>query len=748
MHRIALAILLAGICVLLQIFRIPYAADYLGQTPSGTGSLVHLQAGFLLMLAMLDRSRLFLRVCTLASAATWTVAMLLDHDASAWIGIPLFLCEYAVTVGCARLAGFPQHAAQPLGSTEVLRAMFVGLLIFPLAWTFVGLTLSSMVHPYGVEATINLTLQTLIAKHFGASIITLPMVLLFTEGHSWIKPSRQRDRMIPFLIVTVVLACVSVLWRGIRGEDGSTLAGGVLEYRLLLTAVLAWAIMRLPPRLSMPLLALTMLALVYSVAASINSLSSADGIFRLVLLAIELMVMQGLLLVLYVVARNARRMHEQLTREAMADTLTGLQNLKALRARTRLAPPPDRELGYLLLDNIEGVLGGLGLKAYAGLMAAVSARLTGVADTYYLTSGQFVLQRVDAGEGVAKWRKIVEQLERLEFVWEGCAYRVTPYLGIARLRADDDDSLDEAIAAASQAAMQACRQRETEPLSAAQLAHHKVSQQQTPQSALTRTSDVLSLIRNDKLVLHFQPMRRLDRDRNADVTAGEVLYRLRLRNGELRSPALFIGELESAGRLVELDRAVIRQLMTWVALHRRALGHLEHIGINLTGQSLTSASFMRELIGMMRLPPLPPQVFCFEVTESAMISDVASTRQRLDELRSLGCRIAIDDFGTGVQSFERLKQLPFDLLKIDGSFVRNASRHHRDYELVQASVTIAHAFGAIAVAEYVENKATLDCMRELGVQWGQGFVLGHPQPIQSLLNPKVSWPADAEITTA
>ncbi len=141
-------------------------------------------------------------------------------------------------------------------------------------------------------------------------------------------------------------------------------------------------------------------------------------------------------------------------------------------------------------------------------------------------------------------------------------------------------------------------------------------------------------------------------------------------------------------------------------------------------------------------------MFCFEVTESAIISDVASTRQRLDELRALGCRIAIDDFGTGVQSFERLKQLPFDLLKIDGSFVRNACKHHRDYELVQASVTIAHAFGAVAVAEYVENKPTLDCMRELGVQWGQGFVLGHPQPIQSLLNPKVSWPSDASISTA
>ncbi|HEY0231528.1 MAG TPA: hypothetical protein VGC55_09765, partial [Dokdonella sp.] len=544
MHRIALAILLAGICVLLQIFRIPYAADYLGQSPSSTGSLVHLQAGLLLVVALLDRSRFFLRVCMATSALTWIITVALDEGASAWMGVPLFLAEYAVTISCARLAGFPQATPHLLGSSDILRALFVALLVFPLAWTVVGIALGAIAHPTSIEMTLNLALQTLFAKHFGASIVTLPFLMLITEGRSWIKPRRQRDWMVPFLAVTIMLACLSILWRGIRGDDGNTATSGILEYRLLLTAVLAWAIMRLPPRLSMPLLAAAMLAFVFSVAATINSLSQADGIFRLFLLAIELMVMQGLLLVLFVVARNARRMHEQLTREAMTDTLTGLQNLKALRARIRSSPTTDRELGYLLLDNIEGILGGLGLKAYAALMTAVSARLTHVADAYYLTSAQFVLQRVDSGEGVVKWRKIVEQLERFEFSWEGSAYRVAPYLGIARLRADDDESLEEAIAAASQAAMQARAQRETEPLSAAQLAHRTVSRHQTPQTALTRTSDVLSLIRNDKLVLHFQPMRRLDRDKDTDVNAGEVLCRLRLRNGELRSPALFIGELE------------------------------------------------------------------------------------------------------------------------------------------------------------------------------------------------------------
>src|SRR5689334_7846125 len=116
MHRIALAILLAGICVLLQVFRIPYAADYLGQSPPGSGSLVHLQAGLLLVVAMLDRSRFLLRACMAASAATWIVATAIDDGAGAWIGVPLFLAEYDVTIGCARLAGFPLQTPRLLGS--------------------------------------------------------------------------------------------------------------------------------------------------------------------------------------------------------------------------------------------------------------------------------------------------------------------------------------------------------------------------------------------------------------------------------------------------------------------------------------------------------------------------------------------------------------------------------------------------------------------------------------------------------
>jgi EAL domain-containing protein (putative c-di-GMP-specific phosphodiesterase class I) len=102
-------------------------------------------------------------------------------------------------------------------------------------------------------------------------------------------------------------------------------------------------------------------------------------------------------------------------------------------------------------------------------------------------------------------------------------------------------------------------------------------------------------------------------------------------------------------------------------------------------------------------------------------------------LRAQGCSIAIDDFGVGMQSFERLKELPLDVIKIDGSFIRNVAQRGKDYALVQASVAVAKAFGAKTVAEFVEDEDTVACLRELDVDWIQGYLIGKPRPLSEAL---------------
>ncbi len=136
---------------------------------------------------------------------------------------------------------------------------------------------------------------------------------------------------------------------------------------------------------------------------------------------------------------------------------------------------------------------------------------------------------------------------------------------------------------------------------------------------------------------------------------------------------------------------------------------------------------------------------CFEVTETAAITHLAEAVDLFARLRALGCQIAIDDFGIGFQSFERLKQIPVDLIKIDGTFVREMLHSERDHELVRAAVAVARAFDAQTVAEYVETEATADALRGLGVDWGQGYLYGKPAPLAQMLligqEPAVQIPA-------
>lgn len=185
--------------------------------------------------------------------------------------------------------------------------------------------------------------------------------------------------------------------------------------------------------------------------------------------------------------------------------------------------------------------------------------------------------------------------------------------------------------------------------------------------------------------------------------------------------------------MAELDLAVLRHLDKWLRQHREQLPALSRISINIDGQSLASRAFEQEFLGLLDQFALPPQKLCFEVTETAAITHAQESTALFAAVRERGCHVAIDDFGVGYQSFERLKQIPVDVIKIDGSFVRHMVHSPRDTELVRATVAIARAFNAETVAEWVEDAVTIGALRALGVDWAQGFHIAKPAPIDEVL---------------
>jgi len=183
----------------------------------------------------------------------------------------------------------------------------------------------------------------------------------------------------------------------------------------------------------------------------------------------------------------------------------------------------------------------------------------------------------------------------------------------------------------------------------------------------------------------------------------------------------------------ELDRWVVGRTLQWLCESPHVVEGLELCSINLSGQSLDDKELLRFLERAIPASGVPPERLCFEVTETAAISNLCAAASLMGSLRSLGCRFALDDFGSGLSSFAYLKTLPVDFLKIDGFFVKDIADDPIDHAMVKSINDIGHVMGKRTVAEFVDSRAILKVLGEIGVDYAQGYVIGEPSPIDNLL---------------
>lgn len=724
-------ILLWGLlCVLAQQVAVSYRIDFFGNTANA--SLIHLHAGLLLALALLEPDRRVVLATLAITAMGWAVrqwSMEPGQIAPLVWGALMWVLVSAWTLACARWAGGPEPHGR-LDRHGLSRLALYGLLVYPAGLAMLGGTMAVIAPP--VEA-LSAAFQMFFAKQFGVAVITLPLVVAWREG----RQSFRRGRAAGWAWPLALIAGLGLsLWASqvVRGGLADRPAVVLMDYRFALFVVLAWFVLRLPPRRSMLALSAALFCLVLAVSESAAYGSTVLGLFNLLHLAAEVNILLLAMLYLWVISRDRRELSRRLAEEIQRDTLTGLPNLRALRRRMAVAPPRRRELGFLLLDKSDSLVTGYGLDMQAAVVGSMAARLSDLADVYVLGTGQFALiPATDADDDV--WERLIARVEHAEFVADGQPVRLLPYLGVASLPESATEPLadvvDTALLNASHLAFDARQHGEVRPrYSDIDDGRLRRAHRQQLQDAAT----ALACLRNERLVLHFQAIRRLEHAAEPALTiSGEVLCRLRDEEGRLIPPARFMRPIEAAGRGAELDLAVIKALFRLLRKYPEALPYCERIAINLTGQSLASMSFQVELRTLLADSPLPLTALCFEVTESAAISSTSAASRLLRDLRARGCQIAIDDFGTGMQSFARLKELPADVIKIDGSFIRNVAQRGSDHALVQATVAVAGVFGAETVAEFVEDEATADCLRELHVDWVQGDLYAPPRPLSEIL---------------
>ena len=244
---------------------------------------------------------------------------------------------------------------------------------------------------------------------------------------------------------------------------------------------------------------------------------------------------------------------------------------------------------------------------------------------------------------------------------------------------------------------------------------------------------IRSAIDEDRFVLHAQPIKGICAN---GIPCYELLLRMPDGQGDLIPPGAFLYNAERFDLMGDIDRWVLAHAIKLLHEHTRA-GNQLSLNVNLSGKSMNDQQLAADLEVMLAKHPIPANRLIFVVTETAAIVNIERARELASELRALGCSFALDDFGAGFASFYYLKHLDFDYLKIDGEFIENLLDTRSDQLVVKAVVEIARGLGTRTIAEFVGNEETVELLRELGVDYGQGYHLGRPGPLEVSL-PKLS----------
>jgi diguanylate cyclase (GGDEF)-like protein len=435
-----------------------------------------------------------------------------------------------------------------------------------------------------------------------------------------------------------------------------------------------------------------------------------------------------------VIARDIterRRYEQRLQHLADHDPLTGLLNRRRFQSELRREVSRVRRSGESLtvlsvdLDTFKGINDSVGHAAGDTVLSAVATTLAEhlrESDVLARFGGdEFAVVLPGAGmeAATAAARHLLEALHRCKIEIEGTPFRVTASIGGAVGTGASADA--EELVVSADLAMYAAKEQggDRTVIFSPEEARRARANAQVGWSQRIRHA-----LEHEGLLLHWQAIVDLHRDATSH---GELL--LRMRTGrELLPPASFLRAAERLGLIHAIDRWVVTTAIRLLAAGKGP-ARLP-LSANLSAESVAGDLDLLRLIDRdLSETGVDPSMLIFDVTETAAIANIAEARAFASGLKDLGCRLALDDFGTGFGSFYHLKHLPVDFIKIDREFVQNLPRSEVDQRLVRAIVDVANSLEITTVAESVGDEHTVDLLRELGVDYVQGFHVARPVPI-------------------
>jgi len=437
-----------------------------------------------------------------------------------------------------------------------------------------------------------------------------------------------------------------------------------------------------------------------------------------------------------VVFRDVTQEHklaQQLSYQATHDTLTGLVNRlefeqrlsQVLESANAHAP---HALLYLDLDQFKVVNDTCGHAAGDDLLRQISALLRNklrAGDTLARLGGDefgVLLEHCSVIEAKRIADSLLESLQDFRFGWKGGIFTVGVSIGLVPI-AQAGETLASVFSAADSSCY-AAKEKGRNRVHVYQAGDTMLVQRAGEMRWMPRIQQALA---DERFRLYYQPILPVGADRR-DGVQGEILLRMVDEMGRIVPSSVFLPAAERYGLMFALDRWVVRRSLEALSAISEAGGDVT-FAINISGQSLGAVDFLGFVTDQIDATRVAPNRLCFEITETSAVSELAHALHLIDTLKGLGCRFALDDFGTGLSSFSYLKTLPVDYLKIDGGFVAGLAGDDIDQAMVEAVHHVGRMMGLQTIAEWVESQAILVKLREIGVDYGQGYALGYPRPL-------------------
>jgi diguanylate cyclase (GGDEF)-like protein len=339
--------------------------------------------------------------------------------------------------------------------------------------------------------------------------------------------------------------------------------------------------------------------------------------------------------------------------------------------------------------------------------------------------GVLLLDR-DPEEARQVAEKLRETVAGFRFFWDSRIFTVGASIGVVPI--GGDSILLATVLSAADAACYAAKDSGRNQVQVYRPENAEVRQRQTEMSWVNRITRALD---ERRFRLRYQPIVALS-SHDGPLEHCEMLVTMVDETGLSIGPDAFIPAAERYNLMPRIDRWVIDSALRFIGNLSEGTHRLRTCCINLSGSSLTDEHLLQYIQGKLVEYGVSPRLLCFEITETATIANMNRALRLISELRARGCRFALDDFGTGLSSFAYLKHLPVDFLKIDGTFVKDIVRDPVNRAIVKATNEIGHALGIKTIAECVEDVETLQALRELGVDYGQGFGIARPKPLDNL----------------